>query len=349
MPTLFRWSFGLLLCGSLLAPNPSSWAGPRPRYALDGHERPVALLRTGKATYLVTQRSVFRLEGKQLVRKYRGSAPIQCAAAADTVLWLGTHQGLLGLNTRTFGAHPLALPGPEAAPNITAVFRDLRGALWVGANGYGAFRWANGAFAPELGVASINGGVATTDSSVWVATSVGLNRKRGAEWIRYNEEGVGNREIPDNIVEKLLPDNAGNLWVVMSDAICVFEAGGTRGEAELPTVRFLGRPGNELYGVASVRGEGRLFATGMGLLLLPNEPADRLTSFDAPATDKVAPARLLRPVPAPAGAANPVLLQVDDHQRLWLVSEAEVVVLTTKEFHRLAAGLAKPAGGTAKL
>ena len=312
-------------------------ARPRPHYAVAGHEKPVAMLHAGKATYLITEHSVFRLEGAQFVRKHQTNTPIYCAALADTALWLGTGTGVLRLHTGTFRPRPLALPGAAAtAPAITALFRDVRGDMWVGANGYGVFRWANGAFVQELKTPAINGGVATADSSVWIATSIGLSRKQGPEWTRYNEEGVANHEIPDNIVEKLLPDNAGNLWVIMSDAICVFE-GGQRGgaEAELPTVKFLGRPGNEVFSVAYVAGAGRLFATAMGLLLLPNEPATRLASF-APATDKVEPKRLLVPLPQLPGAGNPILLQLDKQQRLWLASTEGVTVLTTKEFCRFA-------------
>ena len=136
----------------------------------------VALLRAGKATYLVTAHSVFRLEGPRFVRKQQVTNPIQCAAMADTVLWLGTAQGVLRLNTQTFRPRPLALPGAEA-PSIMALFRDARGEIWVGANGYGVFRWANGLFVQELHTPAINGGVATADSSVWIATSIGLSRK----------------------------------------------------------------------------------------------------------------------------------------------------------------------------
>ncbi|MDB5269592.1 MAG: hypothetical protein JWP58_2632 [Hymenobacter sp.] len=324
-------------------------ARPRPHYAVAGHETPVALLHAGKATYLVTERSVFRLEGAQFVRKAQTAQAIQCAALADTVLWLGTRAGVLRLNTATFRPRPVALPEAGAAANITALFRDARGSVWVGANGYGVFRWANGAFTQELKTPSINGGAATADSSVWIATSIGLSHKQHADWTRYNEEGVANQEIPDNIVEKLLPDNAGNLWVVMSDAICVFEAAGQRGaaEAELPTVKFLGRPGNEVFSVAALPGEGRLFATAMGLLLLPNEPAS-LASF-APSTDKVEPKRLLVPLPALPGAGNPVLIEVDKQQRLWLVSTEGVTVLTAKEFHRFAQAHPTAKGAAAKL
>ena len=311
-------------------------ARPRPHYALAGHEKPVALLHAGRATYLVTEHSVLQLEGQQLVRKAQISQSIQCATLADTALWLGTRAGVLRLNTASFRPRAVALPGAEAAASITALFRDARGDVWVGANGTGVFRWANGRFAQELRTPAINGGVATADSSVWIATSIGLSHKQHAAWTRYNEEGVANHEIPDNIVEKLLPDNAGNLWVVMSDAVCVFEAAGHRSaaEAELPTVKFLGRPGNEIFSVASLPSQGRLFATAMGLLLLPNQPATHLLAF-APATDKVEPKPLLLLLPLLPGAGNPVLLEVDKRQRLWLVSEQGISVLTPKALRRL--------------
>ncbi len=326
---------GLLLAFSLAAGAPLL-ARPRPSYALAGHEKPVALLHAGKATLVVTEHSVWQLEGANFVRKYQSTSLVQCAAAADTVLWLGTRQGVVALGTRRFAPRPLALPGPTAEASITALFRDAQGALWVGANGLGVFRQAaDGALVPELRTPAINGGAATPDSSVWIATNIGLSRRQGPEWTRYNEEGVANHEIPDNIVEKLLPDNAGNLWVIMSGGICVFEGLGKRAaaEAELPTVRYLGQPGNEVFAVAYLRGEGRLFATAIGLLLLPPEPA---ATFAPAATDQVETKQLLRPVPNPTGTTNPTLLHLDAQQRLWLVSADAVTVLTAKEFHQLA-------------
>ena len=326
----------LLVGLGLLATALAGQARPRPPYAVPGHEAPVALLHAGRTTYLVTQHSVLRFEGRRLVSHFRSEAPIHCAAARDTALWLGLPQGVLHLGTRTFRPRPQVLPG-VAAPNITALFYDARGRLWAGANGAGVFCQAGPgqAFGQELRTPAINGGVAMADSSVWIATSIGLSRQQGTEWTRYNEEGVANHEIPDNIVEKLLPDNEGNLWVVMSDAICVFEGGGGRAaaEAELPTVKFIGRPGNAVFGVAHVPGAGRLFATAMGLLLLPDAPATPLLGFAA-STDRIGPQRLLRPLPALPGAGNPTLLHVDAQQRLWLAGPESVVVLTGKEFRR---------------
>lgn len=343
-PVLRSLLVGMTLLGAGTAP-----ARPRLPYAVPGHETPVALLHAGRATYLVTQHSVLRLEGRQLKSCYRSEAPIQCAAARDTALWLGTAGSLLRLGTHSFRPQPLALPG-VAAPNVTALFVDARGRLWAGANGAGVFRQAGAGFVQELRTPAINGGVATADSSVWIATSIGLSRQQGSEWTRYNEEGVANHEIPDNIVEKLLPDNDGNLWVLMSDAICVFEGGGRRAaaEAELPTVRFIGRPGNAVTGVAHVPGAGRLFATGMGLLLLPDAAATPLPGF-APATDKIEPQRLLRPLPALSGAGNPVLLSVDKQGQLWLVSPDAITILKPKQLRQLLPASPLPSASAAAL
>jgi len=339
MRRLFSFVFrplGTALLASCLLASAPLLARPHTPYPLAGHEKPVALLQAGRATWVVTEHSVWQLEKGKFVRKYQSASPVQCATATDTTLWLGTRQGVVALGTRHFAPRPLALPGPAAEANITALFRDAQGALWVGANGQGVFRQAaDGTLVQELHTPAINGGVATADSSVWIATNIGLSRRQGQEWTRYNEEGVANYEIPDNIVEKLLPDNLGNLWVIMSDGICVFEGPGRRAaaEAELPTVRFLGHPVNEVYGVAYLRGEGRLFATEMGLLLLPPEPA---ANPAAAVSDQVETKQLLRPVPSPAGPTPPTLVQLDAQQRLWLVSADAVTVLTPKEFHQLA-------------
>ena len=335
LASLFRpLCAGLLLAASLGAGTPLL-ARPRPSYALAGHEKPVALLHAGKATLVVTEHSVWQLVGSKFIRKYQSTSPVQCAAAADTMLWLGTRQGVVALGTHRFAPHPLPLPGPAAEANITALFRDAQGALWVGANGQGVFRQgADGALVPELRTPSINGGVATADSSVWIATNIGLSRRRGPEWLRYNEEGVANHEIPDNLINKLLLDNGGSLWVLMSDAITVFEnasqAGG--GAGHLPTVKYLGRPSNEVYSVAYLPGRGHVFATAMGLLLLPSQPQGELAHFEA-TTDKVETPQALVPLTV-AGTAitGPCLLQVDSHQRVWVVQAGSVRAWQAKDF-----------------
>ncbi|WP_375417285.1 hypothetical protein [uncultured Hymenobacter sp.] len=336
----------LLLIGALLLVSspPGRARAPR-RYQLGSPEKPVALLPAGAATYLVTEHSVYQFRGRQVVRRYRSEAPIQCALAADTALWLGTARGAVQLSTQQFRPRPLALPEGAGAASVVGLCRDAAGAIWVGAVGYGVFRGQRGAFEKVLSVPSVNAALVTADSSVWIASNLGLSRFQHQQWTRYNEEGVANREIPDNIVEKLLPDNAGNLWVLMSAGISVFPGGGAgAAPAELPTATFIGQPGNEVFSVVYLPGLGRVFATAMGPLLLPDVPAGQFASFEPATTDKVEEKRALIPLHLP-GATQPRLVQVDQRQRVWVVGESGVQVYGARAFRQLVrAGQAQKRG-----
>lgn len=332
---LLQW---LLLLAVLAAGRPAQASGPT-SYLVEGQEKPVALLASGAATYLITEHSVLELKGRQFVRRYRSEVLIRCALALpDTALWLGTQRGAVRLNTRQFGVRRVALPSPAAAAPIAGLCRDAAGAVWLGAVGYGVFRLAGHEVENRLSAPSVSALLATADSSVWIGSSLGLDRFQHQQWTRYNEEGVANFEIPDNIVEKLLPDNAGNLWVLMSAGISVFPGGGgptPLAPTELPTATFIGRPGNEVFSVAYLPGLGRVFATAMGPLLLPDAPAGPFVSFEPASTDKVEPKQLLVPLNLP-GAGQPRLVQLDARQRVWVVSTGQVQVWRGPDFRRLA-------------
>lgn len=321
-----------LLVGLGLA-RPAALHARPPHYALPTAEAPVALLPVGRATYLVTTHSVLDLGGRQPVLRYHSAAPLRCALATDSVLWLGSDQGLLRLRIRrdqpTWVARPLALPGAAGPAPVTALVRDASGVVWAGIGGYGVYQVLGNELQSSLRIPAVTSGVATADSSVWIGTNLGLHRWQRGAWTRYNEEGVANHEIPDNLVEKLLLDNSGSLWVVMSDAITVFENPGAKPQASaghLPTVKYLGRPGNEIYSVAYLPGRGHVFATAMGLLLLPTQPPGELAHFDS-ATDKVETPQVLVPLTvAGAAVAGPCLLHVDARQRIWVVQAGSVRV-----------------------
>lgn len=346
-PAVHRFA---LLAGLLLAATPTLLAGPPRRYALptESPETPVALLSAGHTTYLVTEHSVFRREGRRFVRHYQSAAPIRCALATDTALWLGTRQGLQQLRLRTW--QPQTLPATEAAAQapITALFRDAAGTTWATADGYGAYTLHAGRLESQLNVPTLNAGLATADSAVWLGTNIGLYRQHRGQWTRYNEEGVANHEIPDNIVEQLLLDNGGNLWVLMSEGISVFEAKShaADGESHLPTVRYLGRPGNAVHSVAYLPGQGHVFATAMGLLLLPARPNAELMDFE-PATDQRATPQVLLPLVLPGAATGPALLQVDAQRRVWVARAGEVSVWSAKAFRQATQPAPKPNASSA--
>ncbi|NML67665.1 hypothetical protein HHL22_20890 [Hymenobacter sp. RP-2-7] len=312
------------------------------RYALpEPGGAPVALLAVGSHRYLVAERGVYELAGRRLVGRYRSPSPIRCAVATDTALCLGTAAGGVSISWRRWAAHPLGLPAEAAAAPVVALARGAAGELWVGAAGYGAYRGRPGAFEPVLRIPGISAAVATPDSAVWLGTNLGLHRYHRGRWTRYNEEGVANFEIPDNLVEKLLPDHAGTTWVVMSDAVCALPAGPR--PLELPTATYLGRPGSELLAAAYLPGAGRLFATSLGLLLLPAASAGEFGSFEpAPATDVVAAKPLLRPLGLPGLAAPPSIAQLDGRQRLWLADAQGLLMLTARQWRRAAAASAGP-------
>lgn len=336
-----RLTSNILLLISLLSSLPPALA--QTRYALPAGETgpPVALLVNGRTRYYVTEKGVYELAGRQLVRRYQSAYPITCALATDTALCLGTQQGALSLGWQQWQARPLALPAEATSAPIVALLRAPDGDLWVGAAGYGAYRGRPGRFEPVLRIPGISAGVATADSAVWLGTNLGLHRYHRGHWTRYNEEGVANFEIPDNLVEKLLPDHAGTTWVVMSDAVCALPAG--ERPAELPAATYLGRPGNELFAVAYLPGAGRLFATGLGLLLLPAPTAREFGSFEPASTDVVAPKSLLRPLALPGLAAPPRLARLDAHQRLWLADAQGLLVFPASQWRRAL----RPAGGAA--
>lgn len=205
----------------------------------------------------------------------------------------------------------------------------MGGKVWAGVGGYGVFQVTGNELESVLRIPAITSGLATADSSVWIGTNLGLHRWQHGTWTRYNEEGVANHEIPDNLVEKLLLDNSGSLWVFMSDAITVFENTATKvhtSGGHLPTVKYLGRPGNEVYSVAYLPGRGHVFATAMGLLLLPTQPQGELAHFDS-ATDQVETPQVLVPLMvAGAPITGPCLLHVDARQRIWVVQAGSVRV-----------------------
>ncbi|MVN78835.1 hypothetical protein GO988_21095 [Hymenobacter sp. HMF4947] len=344
-PTAFFYSFAssphrswFLVLGLgllLLTTTYTALARPPRRYVVPGHELPVALLTAGKATYLVTEHSVFRQQGRAFVRHYQSAAPISRALVTDSLLWLGTQQGLVRLGTHSWQARPLVLPGAGPAA-ITALFRDAAGELWVGATGQGVYKLRGDELQSQLRIPAVNAGLATADSSVWIATNIGLYRWQHQAWTRYNEEGVANHEIPDNIVENLLLDTSGSLWVLMSEAISVFESAAQSGasEAHVPTIKYLGRPGNEVYSVAVIAGQGHIFATAMGLLLFPPQPRGELAHVE-PSSDRIETPQMLIPLTGlELAAPGACLIQVDSRQQVWLASPGEVRVWSVQAFRK---------------
>ncbi len=313
-------------------------------YRLEPASPPINLFDAPKGAYLITQRGIYQQKRKTLVKRYTSAAIITSAVEDDSVFWLGTQKGLLRVNKKTFSSKPVAMPLEDSQPLITTLLRDYAGTIWVGAEAYGVFKFVANRFEKVLGAFPVNAGAVTKDSSVWIGTNTGLHQLKDKQWVRYNEEGVTNFEIPDNIVEKLQVDNHDNLWVVLSEGITVFEAKSEASASDdhVPSVKFIGKPQNPIYSVIYVKQQGYVFATGMGLLFLPTTNNGHLSNLkQSSATDIVENKSMLHLIQLPNTGREgldfsaPVLLRCDTKNNFWFVDQRGVRVLTSKNFIKL--------------
>jgi hypothetical protein len=118
----------------------------------------------------------------------------------------------------------------------------------------------------------------------------------------------------------------------MSEGISLFARPSVAGDAPLSSIKYLGRPDNEVYSVAHLPGRGYLFATTLGLLLLPAE-LNREVGRSAPAApDQVQNLSALVPITLPGSTTVPDLLHVDARQRVWVMQPGQVSVWRPKAF-----------------
>lgn len=308
-------------------------------YSLSQAGTPIDLFLSPRQTFLITTTGVYQQERKTFQKKYNSQAPITCALEEDSVLWLGTQKGLWRLNKKTFTARRVPLPSTEDQPLITTILKDYSGTLWAAAEAYGAFKLTAGTFKKVLGAFPVNTGVASRDSSVWIGTNTGLHRFKNEKWVRYNEEGVANFEIPDNIVEKLVVDSKDNVWVMLSEGVAVFEgrphASESEGHNHIPSVKFVGKPQNKIYSVVYLNQQGYVFATAMGLLFLPDDASGHIPDLHPAAnTDVIIPKPMLYPVQVPnissTDFSGPVILKSDKKNNVWLVTGHGIRILPSK-------------------
>ncbi|PSR55841.1 hypothetical protein AHMF7605_21230 [Adhaeribacter arboris] len=310
-------------------------------YSLPDPAVPVALFNTAKNKFLIAQKGIYQQAGKTLVTRYTASAIITCALEEDSAFWLGTQKGLQRVNKKTFSAVPITLPLSETQPLITTIVKDSMGQIWVGAEAYGVFKLTDTGFEKVLGAFPVNAGAATGENSVWIGTNTGLYRWKDKQWIRYNEEGVTNFEIPDNIVTSLYTDNNNNLWVIMPEGVAVLETKPHAKERSehIPAVKFIGKPQNAIYSVSYLKQQGYVFATGLGLLFLPESHSDALTGLEqSSTTDIVENKQILHSITLPhtnIDFSQSVIFQSDTKNNYWLVDKQGISVFSVKQFSQL--------------
>ncbi|MCE9671751.1 ATP-binding protein [Myxococcus stipitatus] len=134
-------------------------------------------------------------------------------AGGDNRLWVGTKSGVALMTGGQLEPHPFPVPGPDARPEVTALFRDASGGLWMGTDS-GLVSW-NGTVARRFtAVDGLPAGVTSllSDSrgNLWVGTRRGGLVRREADGFSAPLHGAG---LADAEVLSLLEDRDGNLWV----------------------------------------------------------------------------------------------------------------------------------------
>ncbi|WP_233278101.1 two-component regulator propeller domain-containing protein [Myxococcus stipitatus] len=134
-------------------------------------------------------------------------------AGGDNRLWVGTKAGVALLEGGQVLRTPFPVPGPAPHPEVTALYQDVSGTLWMGTDA-GLFSW-NGAVVTRFTVAEglpaiVTALFADSQGSLWVGTRRGGLVRREADGFSAPLHGAG---LADAEVLSLLEDRDGSLWV----------------------------------------------------------------------------------------------------------------------------------------
>lgn len=253
------------------------------------NEIPLGVLYTKHANvcYILTQQHVYLLSNKKMTIFYTSTEAIHCGFVNDSSLWLGNENGITILRRKDKQVTKINIDPSVKSYQVVSILEKQDHTLLMATNAYGLYRYSKLKPAEKVNtIFPINKSVVTADSSVWIGTDAGLFRYKKEEWTRYNEEGVANYEIPDNIVLNLLVDDFGFLWVIMKNGISVIDVVAHKDErnhkhkedmhAHLPSVEFIGGHENVIYDLSYIKGKGYVFATDMGLLWMPVKSDEEL-------------------------------------------------------------------------
>ena len=296
--------------------------------------------------YILTQKKAYKLSKGKMELFYESNTPLYCLFVDDSSVWIGVDNGVLVFQIKNKLKSFFKIDTTVATCKIVTIFKNADQHIYIGSDAYGLYAYrANDVPEKISTMFPINKGVATADSTIWVGTDVGLFRKRKNEWVRYNEEGVSNFEIPDNIVQNLVVDNTGLLWVLMRNGLAVIETVNSKDlkkskshshedeHGHIPSKEYLGRTQNSIYDVHYYKNKGYLFATDMGMLYLPTYKNEEVVeNFHHDGGEKVENKALLK-MPDIAAINNEygkILFINDQGPNTYLICEKGICRLSKK-------------------
>lgn len=200
--------------------------------------------------------------------------------AGEGRAWIGTGAGVALVDRRAGGAvFTLTLPTPEPpwSPQVTALFSDGAGGLWIGAGGYLWRYSAEGALQRyDLPAMAEIQQISADDEQLWIATSVGLVQfTPGTGAMRaFRHNPADPRSLSNDVVLALHHDRLGRLWVGTGSGL-------SRYEPDAGFVHFLSLdslPSSVIYAILEDDDERLWLSTNRGLVRFdPTAPAGTST------------------------------------------------------------------------
>ncbi len=153
-------------------------------------------------------------------------------------LWISHLFGLIQLDPITEKYHEFTKENGLPGDDITTIFEDSRGHIWVGSRADGLmemifssdsilrqptqFRYYRYQSGKMYGLTSNNilSITAMPDSVLWIGTNQGLNRLSLANHsFRHYFQSNG---LPNDVIYSIVPDNKGQLWIATNRGLCCF-------------------------------------------------------------------------------------------------------------------------------
>lgn len=202
----------------------------------------------------------------------RDGAPGDVTAIAQTpdgFLWLGTSTGLYTFDGVRFSLFSPDATGEAIDQDISGLFTDASGALWIGKRFGGAYKLQDGKltrFGEREGLPkhTLFGFAQERNGTLWAATATGIYRMDAGRWTRIDRDGDG----IGGYVQAIVFDRAGTLWTAGANGVFYRPAGAStfvkHRVAQAPGLVMLDRAGAPWYfhvgGVAALGDDSRVIS-----------------------------------------------------------------------------------------